>query len=168
MPKNYAGAAKFGAAKRSEDSVSRADSANPGSPDRPAVLKPQLPAPDAAVPVQPPNPEGAEHVEIRRASRFGSQFAAQQRFAEASQSPRTRPGRSPRLALFSHQARGVEGMRNCLARSQTVAQFRQRRSLRNLLDLPKQVVRQGHSSHGGTGLQTAMQSIRHIAKLNHL
>src|ERR1700688_3086673 len=117
MLRNYPGAARCVAGKRSADSGLRENPVSPGSPDRRAVLKPNLPAPAAEELEQSQDPKGAEREEIRPASKSGSEFSVPERSEEASQSPRRRPGRSPRLALFPHQARGVELNRNCLAGS---------------------------------------------------
>src|SRR5271168_4687649 len=123
MPRNYPEGAKYGAGKRSGDSGLREDRAGPRSPDRHAAGKPRLPVPVAAGPAQPQDPEDAEHEEIRRASKAVLRFVVPRRSEAANQSPRTRPGRSPRLALFPYQARGVELNRYRLAGVKTAAQF---------------------------------------------
>src|ERR1700727_3563857 len=141
MPTSCAGVAKCAVGRRSGDSELREGWLSPGAPHGRAVPKPQLLAPAASGPGQPQGPEGAEHEEIRRVSKFGSQFVAPQKSQAASQSPRTHPGRSPCFALFSYQARGIERKRYRLASVETVPQFRKRRPLGDLLDLCKQVAR---------------------------
>ena len=102
------GVAKSGAGERSGDTGSCASPASLRSPDRRGVLKPLLPAPDAAVPGRPQDRGGAAHAGIRSARKFAARSAVLRMSEAASQWRRMRRGRSPRVTGY----RG-RGHRSC-------------------------------------------------------
>lgn len=77
------------------------------------------------------------------------------------------PARSS-CAFFFYQAGRIELDGNRLALMQTRAELGQSRPLCDLSNLCQQIIRQRHAGHGGTGLQSAMEGVGHVAKLNHL
>jgi hypothetical protein len=71
-------------------------------------------------------------------------------------------------AFFLNEASRIECDRNRLALMQMLAELGQSWPLGYLFNLREQIVGQRHARHSGSGFQSAMQGVRHIAKLNHL